>query len=344
MNCLSCGTAMSNITLLTPGDLISYDLCESCGSFWLDRGELDKMARRVDVSVEMTAREKAARVTEGARKCLRCPDAVLEKVGFPGGYDVVLDRCPSCGGFFLDGGELDMVNRTIERTTPVKGGGFGVFVNAKHLPYFIKRIVTKEAPPRDEPPPPIKGATVKAKTDRSCPACEAKLTKTDLYGVEVDTCGACGGLWLDQGELKKLEEKAQASSWRETVWPDNAEQMMRGITAMMSRRECPVCDGRKMFATAFGDSGVMMDWCPSCRGVWLDRDEFYEITRYIRNEIEKAGDDEKKRTALAEMQGIQPGEEGALADMMDADATLSSLMSVRIFENPAVMEMMRHPL
>ena len=44
------------------------------------------------------------------------------------------------------------------------------------------------------------------------------------------------------------------------------------------------------------------------------------------------------------MQGIQPGEEGALADMMDADATLSSLMSVRIFENPAVMETMRHPL
>jgi Zn-finger nucleic acid-binding protein len=51
---------MSNVTLIAPDDLISYDVCESCGSFWLDKGELDKMADDVDVSVEMTT-VKAAR-------------------------------------------------------------------------------------------------------------------------------------------------------------------------------------------------------------------------------------------------------------------------------------------
>ena len=42
MKCLSCNAEMVNFFIQTLTDKISYDICEECGSFWLDKGELDK--------------------------------------------------------------------------------------------------------------------------------------------------------------------------------------------------------------------------------------------------------------------------------------------------------------
>ena len=39
-----------------------------------------------------------------------------------------------------------------------------------------------------------------------CPKCGMDLATVQLRGTEVDACGSCGGLWLDAGELEKLQE------------------------------------------------------------------------------------------------------------------------------------------
>jgi Zn-finger nucleic acid-binding protein len=42
-----------------------------------------------------------------------------------------------------------------------------------------------------------------------CPTCpDAHLVITDRQGVEIDYCPACGGIWLDRGELDKLLDHA----------------------------------------------------------------------------------------------------------------------------------------
>jgi hypothetical protein len=45
---------------------------------------------------------------------------------------------------------------------------------------------------------------------RSCPACRIPMTKFKYSGtdVEVDLCEECCGVWLDLGELKRLETGA----------------------------------------------------------------------------------------------------------------------------------------
>ena len=43
MKCLNCRTEMTNNFVQTKKNRISYDICEECGSLWLDAGELDKM-------------------------------------------------------------------------------------------------------------------------------------------------------------------------------------------------------------------------------------------------------------------------------------------------------------
>ena len=45
---------------------------------------------------------------------------------------------------------------------------------------------------------------------RRCPKCSHDLRPIDHEGVTADYCRACGGLWLDAGELEKLQ-KAGAS-------------------------------------------------------------------------------------------------------------------------------------
>ena len=52
MKCLKCGTEMTNNQVITKKAQISYDMCEKCGSLWLDAGELDKMAFQVEGSIE----------------------------------------------------------------------------------------------------------------------------------------------------------------------------------------------------------------------------------------------------------------------------------------------------
>ena len=60
MRCLNCGTEMMNNQVSTKNDLISYDMCEKCGSLWLDEGELDKMAFQVEGSIEYCSQEPVA--------------------------------------------------------------------------------------------------------------------------------------------------------------------------------------------------------------------------------------------------------------------------------------------
>ena len=44
MRCLNCNAEMVNYDVITKKAELSYDVCEKCGSLWLDAGELDKMA------------------------------------------------------------------------------------------------------------------------------------------------------------------------------------------------------------------------------------------------------------------------------------------------------------
>ncbi|MDQ3174953.1 MAG: zf-TFIIB domain-containing protein, partial [Acidobacteriota bacterium] len=45
-----------------------------------------------------------------------------------------------------------------------------------------------------------------------CPRCDGKLEETKFEEVSIDTCGKCGGVWLDSGELEQLT-KRESGGW-----------------------------------------------------------------------------------------------------------------------------------
>jgi Zn-finger nucleic acid-binding protein len=94
------------------------------------------------------------------------------------GPDLEVDRCPRCGGIWLDNGELETL--------------------AALGPFYTENLETPVASRAERNP------------DRHCPKCKKPLEimrYDKMPEIEFDVCPKCGGLWCDAGELKAVCSK-----------------------------------------------------------------------------------------------------------------------------------------
>jgi uncharacterized protein len=338
MNCLNCGTEMTNNQVITKKNRISYDMCEKCGSLWLDAGELDKMAFQVEGSIEYCEQEKDKVPEKAPLKCPRCDDSALEKVKFLESDHIFLHMCRNCGGFWLDGGELRLIDNVLKRIMPVQGKGFSDFVNDVHVPYWFKRIKTKsdETDFRVEVPP-IKGARREKETMDVCPACSTHLCEYSVFSTLFEGCPKCKGVWLVRDELRKLKNKVQNGSLH---WLNDEVDSMEKTSVIPTKRPCVKCKNVKLVAVNFGKSSVLIDWCPQCHGMWLDRGDFEQITEYLRDELKGAHSKEIEKQLAADLKHVWTGgPESRLDELLDAKAAASALINATIFEHPALFNL-----
>ena len=85
--------------------------------------------------------------------------------------------------------------------------------------------------------------------------------------LEIDTCPSCHGLWFDAEELRRSlpdAELAQQILHQDQQSPAGAPEVPAG------ERDCPRCRVR-LRETPVGQ--VPVDYCPRCRGIWLDHGE-----------------------------------------------------------------------
>ena len=105
----------------------------------------------------------------------------------------------------------------------------------------------------------------------NCVACGEPMLALELEGVEIDHCLACGGIWLDRGELEALIGNS-----------DRAYEVIHSLVPTPvshdRRRACPLCD-RKMDKVALGPfrPEVVIDRCPAGEGLWLERGKLRQI-------------------------------------------------------------------
>ncbi len=336
MECLNCSEQMVTNTVFSQEEEISYDMCEACGSLWLDAGQLDKMAFQVEGSIEFSSQEPDEDAPLSTKECPRCDGLRLERVRFLGESDIVLERCANCGGFWLDAGELDLVNRELEAIMPVEGKGFSEFVNRVHLPYWHRRVRRSSAETDFRvDAPPVPGAERTGDTDRACPACGTNLASYKAHGVELDGCSRCKGIWLGRDELSRLKRQSGEGAWQVLRWLEDETEAIKRTRAVATERTCPHCGDRRLLSTWFGDSGVIIDWCSTCRGVWLDRQEFRAIVGHLRERLAELSADELKEVLREELHHIwEGGGEGRIAELREAAAVAGALINVKVFEHP----------
>lgn len=96
-----------------------------------------------------------------------------------------------------------------------------------------------------------------------------------------------------------------------------------------------------MISTIFGDSKIIIDWCPNCNGAWLDKDEFQKIVKYLRDKLMKLSSAEMKSKVYEEIKEIWDGPEDKVSEIFDAKATISALVNITIFEHPLLCGFLR---
>lgn len=115
-----------------------------------------------------------------------------------------------------------------------------------------------------------------------CPKCKIGLEKAIFYNTEVDYCPKCLGIFFEQDELRQAkDERDRDLRWLDIdLWADKTKfKTNYGI------RNCPKCR-LPLYEVYYGDSGIIVDVCNLCEGIWLDRGEFKKIIEYLKRKAD----------------------------------------------------------
>lgn len=137
----------------------------------------------------------------------------------------------------------------------------------------------------------------------NCPACNSQLDVIMYENIEIETCRGCGGEWLDHTELKKIVDQ------RDVYFdPQKRAEVARSIkpTRMTTdefdrKMTCPKCSGSTKAINYGGDSGIIIDRCLGCKGIWLDSGELEKIQMFVEGVDDILPEDIKKHAASLEI-------------------------------------------
>ena len=114
-----------------------------------------------------------------------------------------------------------------------------------------------------------------------CPVDNTPLEQQEYErAVMVDKCRTCDGMWLDQWELKAIQENKGKNYDAELKELPNLvnKSYMQALEKDRPLLNCPKCaeSGKsvKMDRREHGYcSQIMVDVCHDCQGIWLDKGE-----------------------------------------------------------------------
>ena len=99
--CHRCWVEMDKEEVETFGPNIVIDVCPKCQGIWLDNGELGKLLKDRKLTNYLT--KHIGTKSRSPMVCPRCGNTMdIEKAD-----DIEVDVCLTCGGVWLDQGELD---------------------------------------------------------------------------------------------------------------------------------------------------------------------------------------------------------------------------------------------
>ena len=162
-----------------------------------------------------------------------------------------------------------------------------------------------------------------------CPVCPGlKMEKVTLAALPpahadlvLDHCTRCGGVWFEAGEVQQLRRTDAERLWREIVRREDPHVMQCHscrsplpreaesceVCGWTVKLDCPTC-ARPLDVSE--QSGMRLDYCRHCRGVWFDHVELAGIWRL---ELD---------TALAKRRGVAADGSVVLLDALLFDPFL----------------------
>ena len=117
---------------------------------------------------------------------------------------------------------------------------------------------------------------------RLCPDCDVNMMPRSFFGVLVDTCGTCGGIFFDEGEVSQIRARGGDRAFEEL---DNLIQPEPGYvhTEENMYRRCPKCTITMHRFRYMYNSPVFLDSCENCGGIWIENGELKRMKEYLQS-------------------------------------------------------------
>jgi Zn-finger nucleic acid-binding protein len=118
----------------------------------------------------------------------------------------------------------------------------------------------------------------------NCPRdAEVVLEMKPVGETSIPTCPRCGGMFLEHGQLNKLAEPTPGDLEFSTVDLDTFQHQDE-----YGPINCPR-DQTTMRKVDFNiDTTIILDYCPTCHGFWLDAKELASINEEVKR-LNEAG-------------------------------------------------------
>lgn len=146
-----------------------------------------------------------------------------------------------------------------------------------------------------------------------CPSCQQSLQTIDYEGIAIDLCDGCGGHWLDSGELRHIVKAREVRFDPESRRAAVAATKVPGIALedVDQTSICPKCDVEMTPVNYGGDSGIIIDRCDTCRGVWLQQGELEKTQMVVESWEDNLPDDLARHRAALRKIEVETGAQGA---------------------------------
>jgi len=158
-----------------------------------------------------------------------------------------------------------------------------------------------------------------------CPKCKEMMEERKSGTVEIDYCSGCGGTWFDKNELREVRNAEDTDlSWMEfDLWVDNDKLVVTDKSTV-----CPSC-GEGMPTVGYADTGVEIEYCIKCGGIWLDKDEFTKIIDALEEDLLTMTSREYLEESMREVRDLFT-EQGELKKNLSHLKIVLKLMEYRI--------------
>lgn len=153
--------------------------------------------------------------------------------------------------------------------------------------------------------------------------------------MKVDRCANCGGLWFDKNELGAVRDHRDKNlSWLDfDLWKNKNKLVVSGRFI-----DCPR-DGKPLFKIKYNGTGVMVDICLDCKGVWLDRDELDKIISILKEKINSESLPEYLKDFSGEVKELIAHPDQAAVELRHITIVMK-LLEYRFFaQHPKIVEL-----
>ena len=165
-----------------------------------------------------------------------------------------------------------------------------------------------------------------------CPKDKIDMIRREVGGVQVEECPQCKGIWFEQTEFLKAKDSVEPDAiWLDfEIWKheDQFKVDLRGI-------QCPK-DGTRLVALGYGETGVELNYCTQCQGIWLDGGEFEKIIKALDDELTSMSASEYLSASLTEAREVVAAPEKFTSEWRDLMTILRLFQYRALAEKPSL--------